>query len=403
MSSRAHRRRGRRPGHADVRCAPRRPGRGPRVGGRSCRVLPWTTDLGESTTMGIKSRRRSSGRRRAWSARSRRGTSRIQINFAKLGPALAAGCAVVLKAAPDTPWCASVVGRIIAEQTDIPAGIVNVVTSSDHQLGAQLVHRPAGRHGQLHRLHGHRPLGHGRGRTDVEAGLPRARRQVRVPRARRRGPRRCVRVRGILRSSSTPVKAARSPPASLLPRARFDEGVELHGRHDVGDRRGRPHRSRHGLRSAHLGAAARPGGGLPRARGRRGRFLRCGGGASQDATGASSSIRRSSPVWTTRRRSRRKRFSGPSSCRFRTTATTTLSGSPTIRTTACPVRCSAATSIARTRSWPAANRDARGQRRRSGTPPTCRSAATSSPGLGREMGTQGFEEYLETKAIATPA
>src|SRR5690606_385456 len=61
-----------------------------------------------------------------------------QINFAKLGPALAAGNTVVLKPAPDTPWCAAAVGRIIAEHTDIPAGVVNIVTSADHGLGAQL-------------------------------------------------------------------------------------------------------------------------------------------------------------------------------------------------------------------------------------------------------------------------
>jgi aldehyde dehydrogenase (NAD+) len=61
-----------------------------------------------------------------------------QINFAKLGPALAAGCTVVLKPAPDTPWCASAVARIAAEHTDLPAGVLNVVNSSDHSLGAQL-------------------------------------------------------------------------------------------------------------------------------------------------------------------------------------------------------------------------------------------------------------------------
>ena len=33
-----------------------------------------------------------------------------QITFAKLGPALAAGNTVVLKPAPDTPWCAAAVG-----------------------------------------------------------------------------------------------------------------------------------------------------------------------------------------------------------------------------------------------------------------------------------------------------
>jgi aldehyde dehydrogenase (NAD+) len=61
-----------------------------------------------------------------------------QINLAKLGPALAAGNTVVLKPAPDTPWCAAVLGVLIAQETDIPPGVVNIVTSSDHALGAQL-------------------------------------------------------------------------------------------------------------------------------------------------------------------------------------------------------------------------------------------------------------------------
>jgi aldehyde dehydrogenase (NAD+) len=65
-----------------------------------------------------------------------------QLNLAKLGPALAAGNTVVLKAAPDTPWCAAEVGRIINERTDFPAGVVNVITSSDHQIGAQLTVDP---------------------------------------------------------------------------------------------------------------------------------------------------------------------------------------------------------------------------------------------------------------------
>ncbi|MFZ2528590.1 MAG: aldehyde dehydrogenase [Rhodococcus sp. (in: high G+C Gram-positive bacteria)] len=65
-----------------------------------------------------------------------------QINFAKIGPALAAGNTVVLKPAPDTPWCAALVGKVIAEETDIPPGVVNIVTSSDHAVGAQLATDP---------------------------------------------------------------------------------------------------------------------------------------------------------------------------------------------------------------------------------------------------------------------
>jgi aldehyde dehydrogenase (NAD+) len=53
----------------------------------------------------------------------------LQVNLAKSIPALAAGCAVVLKPAPDTPWNATFLGRIARERTDMPPGVFNVVTS----------------------------------------------------------------------------------------------------------------------------------------------------------------------------------------------------------------------------------------------------------------------------------
>src|SRR6185369_14106991 len=62
----------------------------------------------------------------------------MQINLAKVAPALAAGCTVVLKPAPDTPWTATLLGRLAAEETDLPPGVLNVVASSDHALGQQL-------------------------------------------------------------------------------------------------------------------------------------------------------------------------------------------------------------------------------------------------------------------------
>jgi aldehyde dehydrogenase (NAD+) len=55
----------------------------------------------------------------------------FMLNLSKLGPALAAGNTVILKPAPDTPWSATFIGKVIAEQTDIPPGVVNVVTSGD--------------------------------------------------------------------------------------------------------------------------------------------------------------------------------------------------------------------------------------------------------------------------------
>jgi len=62
----------------------------------------------------------------------------FEVAITKLGQALATGNTVVLKPAPDTPWNATFIGRIIAERTDIPAGVVNVVTSSDHLVGEEL-------------------------------------------------------------------------------------------------------------------------------------------------------------------------------------------------------------------------------------------------------------------------
>ncbi|MFZ4372687.1 MAG: aldehyde dehydrogenase family protein, partial [Mycobacterium sp.] len=65
-----------------------------------------------------------------------------QINLAKIGPALAAGNTVVLKPAPDTPWCAAVLGELVGEHTDIPPGVLNIVTSDDHAVGAMLSSDP---------------------------------------------------------------------------------------------------------------------------------------------------------------------------------------------------------------------------------------------------------------------
>jgi aldehyde dehydrogenase (NAD+) len=66
----------------------------------------------------------------------------LYLNLAKLGPALASGCTAVLKPAPDTPWSATHLGKLIAERTDIPAGVVNVVASLDHSLGEILSSDP---------------------------------------------------------------------------------------------------------------------------------------------------------------------------------------------------------------------------------------------------------------------
>ncbi|MGA3253082.1 MAG: aldehyde dehydrogenase [Mycobacterium sp.] len=108
----------------------------------SAESYSWKQDLGEAAPMGIPTRRTIAreavgvvGAITPWNFPH-------QINLAKLGPALAAGNTVILKPAPDTPWCAAVLGEIIAGHTDFPPGVVNIVTSSDHSVGALLAKDP---------------------------------------------------------------------------------------------------------------------------------------------------------------------------------------------------------------------------------------------------------------------
>lgn len=97
----------------------------------------WRTDLGAAKPAGVPSHR--------WVLKEPAGVVGAitpwnfphQINLAKIGPALAAGCTVVLKPAPDTPWAAAALGAL-ALQTDLPPGVLNIVNSSDHQVGAAL-------------------------------------------------------------------------------------------------------------------------------------------------------------------------------------------------------------------------------------------------------------------------
>jgi aldehyde dehydrogenase (NAD+) len=66
----------------------------------------------------------------------------LEITLHKLAQALATGNTVVLKPAPDTPWSATHLGRLLVEQTDIPAGVVNIIAARGHERGQQLVEDP---------------------------------------------------------------------------------------------------------------------------------------------------------------------------------------------------------------------------------------------------------------------
>jgi aldehyde dehydrogenase (NAD+) len=91
----------------------------------------WEYELGEHEFFGMRSNRRVwrepigvVGAITPWNFP-------FMLNLSKVGAALAAGCTVVLKPAPDTPFSATFMGKLALEETDIPPGVFNVVTSAD--------------------------------------------------------------------------------------------------------------------------------------------------------------------------------------------------------------------------------------------------------------------------------
>ncbi len=67
----------------------------------------------------------------------------FMLNLSKIVPALMAGCTAVLKAAPDTPWSATWIGKLVAEETELPPGVLNIVTARDPaEVGDQLTGDP---------------------------------------------------------------------------------------------------------------------------------------------------------------------------------------------------------------------------------------------------------------------
>jgi aldehyde dehydrogenase (NAD+) len=105
---------------------------------------PWVTDLGEVDDVMTGGRTK----RQVWKEPAGVVGAITPWNFPvevilnKVGQALATGNTMVLKPAPDTPWNATRLGRLIAERTDIPAGVVNVVPASDHFVGEELTLSP---------------------------------------------------------------------------------------------------------------------------------------------------------------------------------------------------------------------------------------------------------------------
>ncbi|WP_081809057.1 aldehyde dehydrogenase family protein [Mycobacterium sp. URHB0044] len=105
---------------------------------------PWETDLGDAF-IALTGR---TTRRKVWREPVGVVGAIVPWNFPfevtihKVAQALATGNTLVVKPAPATPFNATRLGRLIAEATDIPAGVVNIVTASNHLVGEELTLSP---------------------------------------------------------------------------------------------------------------------------------------------------------------------------------------------------------------------------------------------------------------------
>ena len=96
----------------------------------------WTTPLGIADTVGGPAER--------WTEREPIGVVAAitpwnvptQINLAKTAPALAAGCTVVLKPAPQTPWSCTGARSTRHRAHRHPPGVFNVISAADPTIGA---------------------------------------------------------------------------------------------------------------------------------------------------------------------------------------------------------------------------------------------------------------------------
>ena len=161
--------------------------------------------------------RRASGRSRsAWSARSCRGTSRSRSpSQARPGARHRQHGGAQARARHAVERHAASAGSS-PSSTDIPAGVLNVVTSSDHLVGEVLTRRPARRHDLVHRLDRGRQADHGEGRRHDEArcsSSSAASRRTSSSTTPTSTARRAQRRR---RCACTPARAARSRRGMLL-------------------------------------------------------------------------------------------------------------------------------------------------------------------------------------------
>ena len=98
---------------------------------------PWERDLPAYELLGMSSNRRIRyepygvvGAISPWNAP-------FMTNIWKVGHALATGNTVVLKSAPDTPLTAAAIAQVASEQTDLPPGVLNMISSADKAIAGE--------------------------------------------------------------------------------------------------------------------------------------------------------------------------------------------------------------------------------------------------------------------------
>jgi aldehyde dehydrogenase (NAD+) len=94
----------------------------------------WETDLPAFEMLGMRSSRRVRQEPRGVVAAITPWNAPTSMNVGKTVPALAAGNTVVLKPAPDTPLSAVILAEVVADQTDIPPGVFNLITSNNNEV-----------------------------------------------------------------------------------------------------------------------------------------------------------------------------------------------------------------------------------------------------------------------------
>ena len=315
----------------------------------------------------------------------------------KVGPALAAGCSVVLLPSPRGTLCTLAFVRL-AEEAGVPPGVLNLVTGGAESAAVVTAH-PDVDMVDLHRLQRRRRRGDDRGRADEQEGGARARRQVADRGAARRRPRPRRRRRRCCASAATPARAAAPRPgswstattptrSSRRPSRFLEEQVPTGDPHDEATEVGPLISAEHRERVEGYLARAVAGGA---------RVLT--GGTRPDGLTASTCCRRWSPTSRPTTSSARTSCSPPWPRCSSTTPSTRRWRSPTTAATG-STRWSGARPTRRSRSP---------DRLETGTVainggggsggPTCRGSAPSSRASASEMGEDGFAEFFTVKHL----